>query len=812
MTAALAQKPASPKPPGHSGATAKRNKAAGPGTAPWALAAAVFLAVCGTSAGLAGVVRGGTWFLLLVFTVGTVLTVMALARSLRVPGGWVPVIGVVALVLQLTGVFLPSTAILGFIPTAASLDGLDALLRQASDTVVREVIPVQAGPGVLFVLCLGVGLVTLLVDALAIGLLMPAISGMGLLAIALIPATLKAESLGLTGFVLGAAGYLLILALVHWRSGRTAGTAVRELWRVGAMGASALVLALLLGMVVPGFNTGTFPQGSRLGNAGQVAGLSPFLTLGKDLREPTGAGRINYATTAASPPYLRTLTIENFDGESWQPTDRSSESRLGTELIQNDFEATATAVQSVTTRINPVQFSGEWLPVPYAPTKVSGLVGRWIWDPKNLAIKALDEDTLGQTYTVTSQAPVLTPEILQRAITPPRPSLDPVFMSLPATVPAIIRETALEVTDRSPTYYDKAMALQQYLRSSEFSYSLQAPVSGGYDGSSMDALAKFLQVKSGYCVHFSAAMAVMAREAGIPSRIGVGFAPGTATGQSVEVNGQQLTEYMVDGRAAHAWPELYFEGLGWVPFEPTPSRGRVPDYAQPPSTPSGEDNSDLLPPPMPSTPVVPDRPAPPPVGDGQTSSSSGFDPSLLLFPLLGLAVLLVLAVPALSRAALRRRRLFGAPTPASAWTEFQESAADYGWPRAANETPRRFASRLTDAGLVGAPGPEFASLLHAYERSSYGPPGTAPELAPGQAEAAEAALNTIRKQASAGQRLRGDVFPRSMIGRWADAVRTPLHRLGASIRQLGRRFLDSRVGAWLTRQPRQRNRPNRPNR
>ena len=128
------------------------------------------------------------------------------------------------------------------------------------------------------------------------------------------------------------------------------------------------------------------------------------------------------------------------------------------------------------------------------------------------------------------------------------------------------------------------MAIQKYLRSGEFTYSLQAPVQGGYDGNGLSVLADFLAVKSGYCIHFASAMAVMARAEGIPSRIAVGYAPGRLTGDTVAVVGQgSLPEYEVDARDAHAWPELYFQGLGWVPFEPTPSRGVVPDYASVPA-------------------------------------------------------------------------------------------------------------------------------------------------------------------------------------------------------------------------------------
>ncbi len=100
------------------------------------------------------------------------------------------------------------------------------------------------------------------------------------------------------------------------------------------------------------------------------------------------------------------------------------------------------------------------------------------------------------------------------------------FIRPPNNVPDIVRTTADTVTEGSRTAYAKAMAIQNYLRSVEFTYSLQSPVQGGYDGNGLSVLADFLTQKSGYCIHFASAMAVMARLEGIPSRIAVGYAPG----------------------------------------------------------------------------------------------------------------------------------------------------------------------------------------------------------------------------------------------------------------------------------------------
>ena len=76
----------------------------------------------------------------------------------------------------------------------------------------------------------------------------------------------------------------------------------------------------------------------------------------------------------------------------------------------------------------------------------------------------------------------------------------------------------------------------------------------------------FLQTRRGLCEQFASTFAVMARTLGIPSRVAVGFTPG-------ELNGDG--SYSVFGKNAHAWPEVWFDGIGWVDFEPTPP-GAVP--------------------------------------------------------------------------------------------------------------------------------------------------------------------------------------------------------------------------------------------
>ncbi|MCU1574632.1 MAG: transglutaminase [Micrococcaceae bacterium] len=785
------------------------------GAFPWAMSAAIFVAVLGSALGLNGVLRGWDWLVPAAGAVGAVVLTLAVARSARLPEAVVPVTALVVLGMVLTLQFFPATALLGVLPTTSTLGELGQLLGRTSETVVGGVAPVEAHPGVVLVTCAGLGLVAVLVDALAVSLGLAAASGLGLLAVLIVPALVKLDSVGPWGFTGAAAGYLLVLACSQSLgagrdlgtsdgpgSARPAGQGTRTVQAVG-LGAAVIVLTLLLSAVLPGFTTGTFPEGSRFNPFGRSTGLNPMVTLGNDLRNPSGQGQMIYATDSSSPVYLRSTTLEDFDGESWAPDERRGQRRFDPSRITDDY-STASVLDGVTTTtvVNSQEFNSPWLPVPYAPLSVQGLQGRWTWDPETLSIRGISSTTLHQTYTVRSVAPKLTRESLAHVVTAPRQSLDRQFLELPEGTPEIIRQTALDVTGTAPTPYDKAMAIQNFLRGPEFTYSELTPLREGYDGSSMDVLAKFLEVKSGYCVHFAAAMAVMAREAGLPSRIAVGYAPGKITGNTVTVGGQELTEFSVDGHNAHAWPELYFEGIGWVPFEPTPSRGQVPGYALPPSDDLGaaSEPAENLDPLAASAPAGAASTAA--TGLGVAGGAGNDDGSALLrtLPVLlaGTALLGLLASPALTRVALRRRRhALLSPGPGrhqgaraaeqpqvAAWAELLDLSRDFGVGPEPSETPRSFAARLLGSGRLGTDMTDtdlrraVDELLEGFELSTYGRPVQLADRSDPARHPAGLQLirlhQAFRLQAAAGVRWRALLLPPSTLNRWAGIFRQAL--------------------------------------
>jgi transglutaminase-like putative cysteine protease len=107
------------------------------------------------------------------------------------------------------------------------------------------------------------------------------------------------------------------------------------------------------------------------------------------------------------------------------------------------------------------------------------------------------------------------------------------------------------------TTTQKAQALEAYFLDN-FAYDLNVAA-----GSSITDITTFLQRRSGYCEQFAATFAAMARVLGIPSRVAIGYRLGTYDSAK--------GVYRVTGHDAHAWPEVYIAGQGWVRFEPTPS-------------------------------------------------------------------------------------------------------------------------------------------------------------------------------------------------------------------------------------------------
>ena len=133
------------------------------------------------------------------------------------------------------------------------------------------------------------------------------------------------------------------------------------------------------------------------------------------------------------------------------------------------------------------------------------------------------------------------------------------YLALPDSLPERVRALGRDVTARGRTPYDRALAIERYLRKLPYSLEVPGPPSG------RDAADYFLfDLKRGYCDYYATAMAVLARAAGLPARLVVGYASGRYD--------PYAAQYVITKADAHAWTEIYFPGIGWIEFEPTPGQ------------------------------------------------------------------------------------------------------------------------------------------------------------------------------------------------------------------------------------------------
>ena len=274
------------------------------------------------------------------------------------------------------------------------------------------------------------------------------------------------------------------------------------------------------------------------------------------------------------------------------------------------------------------------------------------------------------------------------------------FTDLPTGLDPIVRTLALQVTAEEPTRYEKAVALQQWFRENGSSTARDVDLGNGTDD-----LVRFLSEgeggRTGYCEQFAAAMAVMARELGIPARVAVGF---------LEPEQVDDDTWVYSSHDMHAWPELFFSGSGWVRFEPTPSTraSGVPDYTQQEVTvgstdvtPSASGSAGDLPTREPNEALPQETPED--QADGQ-SESGGFP---WVWVAGALVLVLVLALVALGPRTLRRRRRDqrGLLGPEEAWQELRDTALDLRLPWPQYRSPWQTREALVQ--LFGAPRDEF---------------------------------------------------------------------------------------------------------
>ncbi len=188
--------------------------------------------------------------------------------------------------------------------------------------------------------------------------------------------------------------------------------------------------------------------------------------------------------------------------------------------------------------------------------------------PDTLSLRAADKEfKQGETYEVTSSVSLATATDLRLAgLDYPTWALAK-YTSLPPDLPERIRQLGAELTADADTPYDKAKAIEAYLKTLPYSLSIEAPP---YDSDGVDFF--LFEQKAGYSEYFASAMTVLLRTQGIPARMVTGYTVGS------QVPDHDI--YVVTDRNSHGWVEVFFPRYGWISFEPTPG-ATIPVAVQP---------------------------------------------------------------------------------------------------------------------------------------------------------------------------------------------------------------------------------------
>jgi len=435
------------------------------------------------------------------------------------------------------------------------------------------------------------GLVLLAIFVFALGIALCAAAGRPLVGVAVVlvgagvPTTLLEQRVGIPAGAVVLASCLWLVAMSRARLGRG---------NLGALVAGAAVVVVAAAAA----GTGRPPSHAAVDwkkwdlytrSAGQV-GLGYVWEANYDgIRfppKPTTVLRV-YGTGRAS--YWRASTLDAFDGVRWKeylyavsvgsprgrlPVDPLLPTRAYDDRrwVRQQFEIAALRSNRLPAAASPVALDSSSF------ARVSYLGGGVV--AYGAGLKP------GQRYTVWSYAPRPRADELRRsrprypryvdryltlsgALLPPfgTPGRDETVASRISSsyhadlVPyRAVWERARQVTASTTTPYGVTLALERWFRTSGgFTYEEEPPQPQG-----LPPLADFvLRTQRGYCQHFAGAMALMLRFLGIPARVAVGFTSGS----------RRDGVWTVTDHQAHAWVEAWFDGWGWLPFDPTPGRG-----------------------------------------------------------------------------------------------------------------------------------------------------------------------------------------------------------------------------------------------
>ena len=266
--------------------------------------------------------------------------------------------------------------------------------------------------------------------------------------------------------------------------------------------------------------------------------------------------------------YWRWLTYDIYNGQGWgtSPVESISYSANETLLPVTDgqYKLIHQQVEKAFTQDNRLFWTGLLV------RSSQPFNANWRIMPQSLSPSIdpiLVTDMLGaiteaQIYQADSLVPIISANQLRDSSQAYPQEISERYLSLPDTIPQRVLDLAQEHTANITNPYDKARAIEAYLRTYPYSLDISPPPPN------RDVVDYFLfDLKKGYCDYYATSMIVMARAVGLPARLVIGYASG--------IYNPTRAEYVIREADAHSWVEIYFAGVGWVEFEPTASQLQI---------------------------------------------------------------------------------------------------------------------------------------------------------------------------------------------------------------------------------------------
>ncbi|HEX8767421.1 MAG TPA: DUF3488 and transglutaminase-like domain-containing protein, partial [Jatrophihabitans sp.] len=632
-----------------------------------------------------------SWLLVSIGCVLPYLAVVGLFRLRSTPRWWHVLAGLVASVLMVLWVFVPQHLLLGVLPTPSSLSDIGDLVSTANTAMQQEHAPLAStGPLRLLVASALVALIAL-TDVLAVLLRRPLLAAAPLLEVLAIASATSADAAHPVWFAAAAGGFLLILLSGTRLQDRAWGPSVDgSAGRLGGarrMAVTGVLAALIVPLMLPSVSVNvlaraTHHDGNGTGSgSGQIV-LNSLASLRGSLQRPTPALLFRVEVNNGAPFYVRQEVLDQFSDDGWRPSGQPGIEDSLTPLGDGPFPVSPFdpdrldqgRAANYNARFTILALGGTTLPILSNPRSIQTSRGG-VWSSATASV-VRTQLRRGMSYSEEVSQPAPSVATLQAA---PAWTGDERLLELPQ-FPDSVRALTDKLTANLERPYDRAKAISDYFTNGKnnFQYSLTAPADDD-----RDALVRFLEDKKGFCQQYAAAAAVLMRQAGLPTRVVLGY-----THRQPDSNGV----FTVTTSDAHSWVEVYFKSIGWIPFDPTPLVG--PDAGRSVELPWA--THPIADAPQTAEPTAnrgPSSAGPSAAVESSEASQAerGFGPSavvveIVLLVLLGIAlVVAVIFGPQWVRQRQRRRRLERARTtgnPEPLWLELAATATDRDalWP------------------------------------------------------------------------------------------------------------------------------------